>query len=524
MEQPADEFFSAANDRPAESLPLRHRLFNRYLIGNILGHPGGFGITYLGWDATLRLQVAIKEFLPRRLVARASDGVAVESRGVGSEGKFGLAVGRFLTEARVLASLRHPNVVKVLNFFEENGTAYLVMEYHRGASLAQYVHRVGGRLPWPTALQTLVAVLHGLEATHAKDVLHCDIKPPNIYLTDDGEILLLDYGAARVAVGDSVGQRAFSLTHGYAAAEMYCEIGGPVGPWSDVYACGATLYELLGGRQPMAALRRWRGQQLEPLAQLQPSLPEPLVEVVEQAMALEPSRRIASAQGLAEALEQVRAALPRTDAESADIAPAGFSTATTVASDSWGARTDTVGQETGLVASAEDLGSLARRGSWVILLALGFAFAVALGSWWVPTMVPTLRNPGPKPDLSVGLGWQAADEVAGRGPQAELIRPVPVGEPELADEVLGRVIVEAVPWGRVMELGDASGQVQLLPDGCETPCQFELPVGSYRAVVLASGGGGRRRIELQVVAEQLALVRVEFPSRDPLEYFRSTGW
>ena len=210
------------------ALPVGHQLGD-YEILSILGH-GGFGITYLAEDIKLKTKVAIKEYLPADIAVRTTD-LTVRSRTSDDDGDFAWGLDRFLKEAQTLARFNHPNIVGVRRFFEDNGTAYMVMDYQEGDSLSSVLAR-HGRLEESEIFEILAPLLDGLEAVHAADILHRDIKPGNIYIRNDGSPVLLDFGAARTALG----QRSMSLhkvfTPGYAPAEQY-ETSGHQGPWTD---------------------------------------------------------------------------------------------------------------------------------------------------------------------------------------------------------------------------------------------------------------------------------------------------
>ncbi len=217
--------YDEAAPRGALLLPHRSLLNTQFAVGRVLGKPGGFGITYLGWDLNLQTRVAIKEYLPRDLAGRATDRatVAPHTQDEGEQFRYGLE--QFLREARTLAQIDHPNIVRVRHFFEANGTAYLVMDYYQGLSLAEHLERQGGRLPEEQAKQLLLPILDGLRAVHAKGFLHRDIKPQNIYLArlDAGGTrpILLDFGAARQAMGERSRSLSVVVSAGYAPFEQY---------------------------------------------------------------------------------------------------------------------------------------------------------------------------------------------------------------------------------------------------------------------------------------------------------------
>lgn len=260
-------------DEEAKRDPLillhRTKLHGRYLVGRVLGKPGGFGITYLGWDLDLQTRVAIKEYLPRDLARRSRDQatVAVRYQDDGELFRYGLE--QFLREARSLAQLHHTNIVRVHHFFEANGTAYLVMDYYQGLSLAAYLEQRDRRIPEEQAKQLMLPIMDGLRVVHAEGLLHQDIKPWNIYLTDleSGGMLpvLLDFGAARQAIAERSGSLLEVLTPGYAACEQY-QRKGQQGPWTDVCGAAAVLYRLVTGKVPPEANEHRDEDKLKPAA------------------------------------------------------------------------------------------------------------------------------------------------------------------------------------------------------------------------------------------------------------------
>lgn len=266
-------------------------LNQQYVVGRVLGSPGGFGITYLAWDKSLATSVALKEYKPRGLVERGPDRLTVVPQSQEDEEPFREGLSQFRKEAQLLAQLaqlNHPNIVRVRSFFEANGTGYMVMDYYRGMGLEQFMKQQGTLSP-KTALWLMLPILRGLWEVHQLGVLHRDIKPANIYITERKQPVLLDFGAGRVvSPGHSRGLTAIR-TPGFAPYEQ--EIGGKQGPWTDIYACGATLYFLLSGRIPPPASDRKGRDELAPLDQLVPSISPNLGDAVMQALAVEWEQR-----------------------------------------------------------------------------------------------------------------------------------------------------------------------------------------------------------------------------------------
>jgi serine/threonine protein kinase len=235
---------------------------NQYELLNILG-AGGFGITYMARDTTLDTMVAIKEYLPGDLAVRQGDS-KVTAKSSTSKGDFDWGLSRFLEEARVLAKFRHPNIVRVNQIFEANNTAYLVMDYAKGESLADLLRRAAPLNEQQTK-DILFPILDGLKRVHEQGFLHRDIKPANIIIRDEGGAVLIDFGAARQAIETKSRAITSIVTEGYAPLEQY-DAGGNQGPWTDIYALGAVAYTCLTGNKPASATSRVRNDSLVPLA------------------------------------------------------------------------------------------------------------------------------------------------------------------------------------------------------------------------------------------------------------------
>ncbi len=240
------------DDKLRNSLRPGHEL-HWYRIEEVLGQ-GGFGITYLAYDANLEQHVAIKEYLPMELAVREGDfSVYPASRAHDTRYRWGLD--RFLAEARTLARFKHPAIVRVNSVFEANNTAYMVMEYQHGMSLQAVLER-RGTLPESELVALVMPLLDGLQIIHAEGFIHRDIKPSNIYIRRDGHPVLLDFGSARQALGEETKTLTSVVSPGYAPFEQYYSKSDRQGPWTDIYGLGATLYRALSGLQPMAAIDR----------------------------------------------------------------------------------------------------------------------------------------------------------------------------------------------------------------------------------------------------------------------------
>ena len=219
--------------------------FEEYRLDAVLG-AGGFGITYRAYDANLDKFVAIKEYLPVEFATRAERYTVVPQSSTDAK-DYHWGLNRFLDEARTLARFDHPHLNKVHRFFESNGTAYMVLEYIQGETVADRLTR-DRQLPEESLQRLLDEVLSGLEVMHDAGYVHRDIKPGNLMLREeDGSAVILDFGAARQAVGQRSKAITSILTPGYAPIEQYDSKADDVGPWSDIYALGMVAYRCISG-------------------------------------------------------------------------------------------------------------------------------------------------------------------------------------------------------------------------------------------------------------------------------------
>ena len=278
-------------------------------VRRVLG-VGGFGVTYEADDATLNRKVAIKEYFPGALASRGEDGRTISPRASDSEGIFEYGLKRFLDEARILARFHDAHIVRVLRYVEGNGTAYLIMDYEEGESLEDRLRRLG-RMTTEDVQQIVVPILSGLRTIHDHHYLHRDIKPDNIFLRHDGTPLLLDFGSARQALEHQQRSMTVVLTPGFAPIEQYAA-EEEQGPYTDLYAVGATMFRCLSGRNPPEATARLsalhnKGE--DPLqamyAELGETVDPELVDVVRWLMQIRATDRPQSAQSVLVVMERL---------------------------------------------------------------------------------------------------------------------------------------------------------------------------------------------------------------------------
>ena len=280
-------------------LPVNTILYGRYIVGRVLG-AGGFGITYIGYDLKLDGRVAIKEYYPSG-AANRSVSLTVYPTAEGNGNPFETGKERFLKEARVLSGfIEDSSIVTLRDYFEENGTAYIVMEYLDGEDLSHYAVR-HGKFTFDEALDLLEPAMLALDKVHKKGLIHRDISPSNLMVLSDGRIKVLDFGAARLQSVNGELSLSVMLKPGYAPIEQY-STHGEQGPWTDVYAMSATFYRLITGKAPTSATDRTCGSAVELPSALGVKITPAQEGALMHGLALQSADRTQTIAGLAESL------------------------------------------------------------------------------------------------------------------------------------------------------------------------------------------------------------------------------
>lgn len=308
--------FSADQDtREPNHLPVGTVLQNRYLIGKVCGF-GGFGVTYKAFDRELEAVVAIKEYFPNTLVNRVPGRTDVIPFSGKRLDEFQLGKQRFLNEARITARYAsHKNIVNVLDFFEENQTAYIVMEFLNGIDLAEYLETATGgteRISVDQAVDIALSICNALKSIHKDSILHRDISPDNIYLCLNNTIKLYDFGAARFSDNKDK-LLTVILKPGYAPVEQYVEENVKVnnqGPWTDIYALGATMYKMITGIKPIESMNRKVNDELQGPNEIVPDIPQYLNDAIMKAMAVEPHLRFQTVEEFEAVLKKEKKVVP----------------------------------------------------------------------------------------------------------------------------------------------------------------------------------------------------------------------
>ncbi len=258
--------------REAYHLPPGTILQGKYIAGRVLGY-GGFGVTYIGYDAALERVVAIKEFLPSTFATRMPGHTAVTVYDGNATQQFDAGLTRFVEEGQTLAQFNGiPGIVDIYDSFLGNNTAYIVMQFLKGQDVKEKLN-TNGPLPYEEARDIVLKICDTLAPVHARGIIHRDISPDNIYLTEAGEVKLLDFGAARYESAMNSKSLSVILKSGYAPEEQY-RSRGEQGPWTDVYALAASFYKMLTGQTPPDSMERAIQDEIKEPSKLGAELPE----------------------------------------------------------------------------------------------------------------------------------------------------------------------------------------------------------------------------------------------------------
>ena len=296
------------------------RLIGRYTVEGVLGQ-GGFGITYLGMDELHKKKVAIKEFFPQGIVTRNieyEDTVTVTL--VGEKENYDKGKERFLKEAQTMAMFsKDKGIVKALDFFEINNTAYIVMEYLEGVTLKQYL-RENKRIAAEDLVELLVPLIEALDEIHSQGLIHRDISPDNIMVLPDGRIKLMDFGAARDYT--EFGEKSLSivLKPGYAPPEQY-QTHGVQGPWTDIYALCATMYKCITGENPPDAIERVMDDSLKKISEFGIAIPPQEEEAIIKGMSVSAKDRYQDIKDFCEDLYGAYEETPASENKESEIKP-----------------------------------------------------------------------------------------------------------------------------------------------------------------------------------------------------------
>lgn len=283
-----------------QALPIGYQLQDYKIVKNL--STGGFSLVYLAHDLNKKT-VAIKEYMPTSLALRV-DGYMVMLTNEDDAVTFKHGLKCFFEEGLALAKIDHKNIVRVLNFFRANNTVYMVMQYERGKPLQDYI--LAQELPLEESFvrKLFSEMANGLREVHTHKLLHLDIKPANIYIRQDGSPVLLDFGSARQILTDAHSKLAPSFTPGFASPEHYVD-RTKLGPWSDIYSLGASMYSCLARSAPMAADIRVQEDLLIPAVKLGKNIySDRLLATIDSCLALDPLQRPQSVLSLQKILLQ----------------------------------------------------------------------------------------------------------------------------------------------------------------------------------------------------------------------------
>ena len=283
-------------------------LKEKYVLGTVIGF-GGFGVVYKAYDEYLKRVVAIKEYYPTVYLSRNKNSSTVSIFDAKNENAFQQGKESFLKEARQIAQFNtHPNIVHIYDYFEENGTAYFVMEYMDGYSLKEYINlgkSQGKVIDLEIALNITKSLLETLKVTHKAGIIHRDIKPGNVYMLKDGTVKLFDFGAARLSDEEKEFTRTVIITPGYAPPEQY-QVRSKQGPYTDIYAVSAMLYEMVTGIKLEESINRKVEDNVKDPRAYNSTIPKNVSNAIMRALAIQPEIRFKSAVDFIAALESPR--------------------------------------------------------------------------------------------------------------------------------------------------------------------------------------------------------------------------
>ncbi|MBY4836730.1 serine/threonine protein kinase [Pantoea sp. DY-15] len=281
---------SANENHTPNALPAGYR-FNEFEIKEVIGG-GGFGIVYRAWDHQLERTIAIKEYMPVSLAVRAAD-MSLELRGERFHKLFTAGRNSFIQEARLLARFNHPGLLHVLRFWEENGTAYMGTLYYSGMTLKEWQITSPDSIDESWIRRLLPPLFGAIDTIHAAGYLHRDISLDNIQIQENQLPVLLDFGSARKEIGNLSDETEIMLKPGFAPIEQYSEEGEiEQGPWTDIYALGAVLHNLITGHAPPVSVVRCIEDNYQPLVERKPEgYSLPLLHAIDCALAMKPADR-----------------------------------------------------------------------------------------------------------------------------------------------------------------------------------------------------------------------------------------
>ncbi len=277
-------------------------LQGKFVVGYPIGN-GGFGNTYIGWDRVLMRRVAIKEFYPEQYSVRMSDGVTVSVKSESQIERYKNGLRQFLQEARGVAALHDiRGVVEISGFFEENGTGYSVMEYLEGMDVKEILEKAGGKKDYEWCRRVILTVLHTLREIHKRGMIHRDLSPDNIFVTKEGVIKLIDFGAAKHSSAFNDMRSEIICKQGYSPIEQYSKDAAQ-GPYTDLYALAALFYRMLTGQKPLPAMVRMSNDTLVMPSQMGVEIPEQAEMAIMVCLNIQPQYRLQSADEFMEALD-----------------------------------------------------------------------------------------------------------------------------------------------------------------------------------------------------------------------------